>query len=514
MGANGPKRRTASNGRACGGCGAVLAWDNTGNLCSSCVREQRDQLRTSPAHLPDEFWDTDDFKAAFRAQDIGKVLKVYRNHPRHRQLYGRAISQSTLGRWLNLEQSKISRLEGGGPEQNANIVREYATKLNIPQRLLWILPEGESFFTIQNRVQAEYGPGIASSGLSALLGWDMRDEAKRRTFLTQAAGMVGAVLTLTDDPLGISGQRSTSSKSLSFDLETLEGLEQTTLGLRRAYRSAGALSLLGASHGTLNLLTEMMPYAGRHQNRLVTAIGQTAGLIGVMLTLDLNDFDAGGYYLSIATRAAKQANNDELLAFILGAYAFHAAYDTKSDSGGGRDYADAALVVANRGISPTTHSWLSAVASEMYATEKDELACRQLLDSAAAHLEAADPNEPWAGIGVFNADKLSAYVGGDLMRLGRYPEAQQHLHTALDRLDESLLKHRCTAYVDLAEAYAANNQVDEATEYAKNALTIVGGTRHAMSLQRIEKLYRRVRAANQGAGEQLGEMLIELRATW
>lgn len=514
MGARGPKRRTASGGRACGGCGSALAWDNTGHLCSSCLREQRDQLRTPPSHLPDEFWETDDFRAAFKAQHIGKVLKAYRNHPRHRQIYGRALSQSTLGRWLNLEQSKISRIEGGGPESNAEIVREYAQKLHIPQRLLWMLPKGESFFTIQNRIRETQGPGIDPSGLTALLGWDMRDDTKRRTFLTQAAGMVGTVLALTDDPLEISSRRAVSSKSLSFDKETLEGLEQTTLGLRRAYRSAGALSLLGASHGTLNLLTEMMPYAGRHQSRLVTAVGQTAGLIGVMLTLDLNDFDAGGHYLSIATRAAKQANNDELLAFILGAYAFHAAYSPETDADGGREYADAALTIAKRGISPVTHGWLSAVASEMYATGKNELACRRLLDDAAKHLDAADPSEPWAGIGVFNAEKLAAYVGGDLMRLGRYSEAQQHLHDALDRLDGSLVKHRGTAYVDLAEAYAANGQAEEAVGYARNALTIVNDTRHAMSLKRIEKLYRSVRATDQNASEQLGEMLIELRATW
>jgi tetratricopeptide (TPR) repeat protein len=258
----------------------------------------------------------------------------------------------------------------------------------------------------------------------------------------------------------------------------------------------------------------MMPYAGRHQSRLVTALGQTAGLIGVMLTLDLNDFDAGEHYLSIAARAAKQAKNDELLAFILGAHAFHAAYNPKTDPVGGREYADAALAIAKRGISPVTHGWLSAVASEMYATEKDEVATRRLLDSAAKHLEGADPNEPWTGIGVFNAEKLSAYVGGDLMRLGRYSEAQQALHDALDKLDESLTKHRGTAYVDLAEAYVANGQVDEAAGYAANALTIVTNTRHAVTLQRIEKLYRSVRTIDDKSSERLRQMLIELKATW
>ncbi len=87
------------------------------------------------------------------------------------------------------------------------------------------------------------------------LGWDMRDHSTRRTFFTQAASTIGTVLTL------VSGNNGTqiSPSQLSFDMETLEGLEQTTLGLRRAYRSAGALSLLDASHGTLNLLTEMLP---------------------------------------------------------------------------------------------------------------------------------------------------------------------------------------------------------------------------------------------------------------
>jgi tetratricopeptide (TPR) repeat protein len=442
------------------------------------------------------------------------VLKVYRNHPRHRQIFGKALNQSTLGRWLGLEQSQVSKIENSPePEWNTKIVAGYVRALHIPQRMLWFDLPGESRHRSEQNGKEQVSDA-GSSGLSTLLGWDMRDEAKRRTFLTQAAGMVGTVLALTDDPLGISSRNAATSKSLSFDLETLEGLEQTTLGLRRAYRSAGALSLLGASHGTLNLLTDMMPYAGRHQSRLVTALGQTAGLIGIMLTLDLNDFDAGEHYLAIAARAAKQANNDELLAFTLGAHAFHAAYNPKTDPTGGREYADAALAIAKRGISPVTHGWLSAVASEMYATEKDEVACRRLLDNAAKHLEAADHDEPWTGVGVFNAEKLSAYVGGDLMRLGRYSEAQQTLHDALDQLDESLVKHRCTAYVDLAEAYVANGQVDEAAGYAADALMIVTNTRHAASLQRIEKLYRSVRAIDDKSSEPLRGMLIELKATW
>ena len=336
------------------------------------------------------------------------------------------------------------------------------------------------------------------------LGWDMQDHTKRRTFFTQAATTVGTVLAIVS-----SRHADTGPSRLGFDTETLEGLEQTTLGLRRAYRSAGALSLLGASHGTLNLLTEMLPTAGQYEDRLVTAIGQTASLIGVMLTLDLDDFMAGERYLSLAARAGKQAGNNELLAFSLGARAFHAAYS--GDPSGGREYADSALKIAARRSSPIMKAWLSAVASEMYALEHDEHTCRKLLDAASDHLEASDDDEPWSGVGVFNAEKLSAYVGGDLMRLGRYREAQQVLHEALDKLDDSLVKHRCTAYIDLAEAYAADGKLDEATHCASNALTLVAITRHSASLRRIEKLYRHIRATDSHAGDLLGDKLIELK---
>lgn len=203
------------------------------------------------------------------------------------------------------------------------------------------------------------------------LEWDMWDQTKRRNFLVQAAGTVTTILGILGRSLDNSPARAGASysKAIGLDTETLEGLEQTTLGLRRAYRSTGALSLLGPSHGTLNLLTAVVPRSGKYQDRVVTAIGQTAALIGVMLSLDLGDFEAGKRYLAVAARAAQQARNNDLLAFTLGAQAFQSAYG--GDPVTGRDYADSALNVAGRGVSPVTHGWLSAVASEMHATDNN-----------------------------------------------------------------------------------------------------------------------------------------------
>lgn len=136
--------------RHCAGCSAPLAADNTSQLCSQCHREQRDQLRTPPAHLPDEFWATDDFRAAFESQHIGRVFKVYRNHPRHLKLYGKALNQELLGRWLGLTQAQVSKLENGRPEQNLETLHNYVKILNVPQHLLWFDLPGQSRISVQS----------------------------------------------------------------------------------------------------------------------------------------------------------------------------------------------------------------------------------------------------------------------------------------------------------------------------------------------------------------------------
>jgi hypothetical protein len=125
----------------------VLAEDNTARLCSKCHREQRDQLRTPPAQLRNEFFETDEFRAAFESQHIGKVFKAYRNHRRHLQLFGKALNQELLGRWLGLTQAQVSKLENGKPEQNLEALRNYTRILHLPQHMLWFDFPGQTRLT-------------------------------------------------------------------------------------------------------------------------------------------------------------------------------------------------------------------------------------------------------------------------------------------------------------------------------------------------------------------------------
>jgi hypothetical protein len=296
------------------------------------------------------------------------------------------------------------------------------------------------------------------------------------------------------------------------DAEAVEGLTYLMLGYRRVYRSAAAASLLAPVCGTLTLLSELAPGAGRYRDKVVSLIGQAASLAGTIFMLDLGDFAAARRYLATGAQAAQQSGDIELMAITLSCRAFHSTYS--GDPGTGLAFATGALDLAKRGIHPRTHGWVAAVASEMHATlgPHEERACMRALETAGKKIAEPMPPQPWEGIGSFDRSKLTAYRGGDLMRLGRYAEAQAELRSALDQLDTALIKHRCTAHIDLAEAYARDNKPDRSAVHAAQALEIITSTRHASSLRRVEAIYAAVKLKGGAEARNLGSRLLEFKA--
>lgn len=272
MSAQGPQQRLAAPGRRCQGCGTPLAADNTARLCSRCHREQRDQLRTPPVQLRNEFFETDEFRAAFESQHIGKVFKSYRNHPRHQKLFGKALNQELLGRWLGLNQAQVSKLENGKPEQNLETLRNYARILHLPQHLLWF------DFPGQSRLAARRANG--SNGDSN------RDEpADGDSRLIVSTGM---------DTLELL-QRVRQS---SVDSSTIDALDITVEQLCCDYPSADARELVTTGKEWLGKITGLL---GNHltlaQHRdILNNAGLLALLVGCL------EYDVGGVRSAEATR--------------------------------------------------------------------------------------------------------------------------------------------------------------------------------------------------------------------
>jgi tetratricopeptide (TPR) repeat protein len=269
MGTVGTQQDTSGGGgRRCGGCGTPLAADNNARLCGPCSRDQRDQLRTPPARLRTDFFDTDEFHAAFESEDIGRVFKAYRNHPHHLNTIGSPINQELLARWLGISQGLLSKLESGKKkEEYVPTLRQYAKKLHLPQHLLWFKLEAGQRWTIVPRGSAE----------SSIASVDGADSARSDDLLIAATGMDTVELI----------QRLRSS---SINPATIDALDITVEQLCCDYPHSDARELMATSKGWLTKVTELLDNRltlSQHRDILHNA-GMLALLVGC-LEYDLGD---------------------------------------------------------------------------------------------------------------------------------------------------------------------------------------------------------------------------------
>jgi DNA-binding XRE family transcriptional regulator len=264
-----PEQGARGGGRRCAACGQPVAADNTARLCSRCHREQRDQLRTPPAQLRNEFFETDEFRSAFNSEQIGKIFKAYRNHPRYLQLFGKALNQELLGRWLGLTQAQVSKLENGRPEQNLETLRNYARILHLPLHLLWFDLPGQSRLTTPR--------ATSSNGLTVPR---VRDDV-----LIAATGM---------DTLELL-QRVRAS---AIDQSTLDALNITVEQLCCDYAHADARELVDTGKQWLGRVTQLL------ENRITLAqhrdILNNAGMLALLV--GCLEYDLGDSAAAEATR--------------------------------------------------------------------------------------------------------------------------------------------------------------------------------------------------------------------
>jgi tetratricopeptide (TPR) repeat protein len=357
----------------------------------------------------------------------------------------------------------------------------------------------------------ELASGPACGPVSSLLpkmgseGGD--DPVRRREFGASAAV---SAMSLLDVMHGHSAELPERvAQGSRVDGEAAAGMANVVLGYRQIYQSAGAAALLDPVCGTLRLLAELAPGAGVYRDLIVSLIGQAGSLAATMLMLDQGEYAAALRYLALAARAAQQCGDDELLSITMAARAFHSAYS--GDPVDGLAFAREAVSVAS-GSHPRTRGWVLAVESEMHATVGDEAGYRRSIEAAQGEVTAFMPDRQWKGIGAFSEAKLTAYRGAGLMRLRRYGQAQAVLLDALTRLDPVQAKHRTTAHVDLADAYARDRKPDEAAHHAVSALDIIATTRHAESMKRVAGLYEAIRPTGVAGARELGSRLLAVRA--
>lgn len=470
-----------SAGRRCAGCGAALAADNTARLCRGCHSEQRDQLRTPPAQLRNEFFETDDFRAAFESQHIGKILKAYRNHPRHRKLFGKVLSQELLGRWLGLTQAQVSRIENGKPEQNLHTLRNFARILHLPQHLLWFdLPGRSRLWAPRSGANGASGPTLRDDILVAATGMDTVELLRRVRS--------SAVNSATVDALNITVDQ------LCCDYSSVDARELITIG--RAWLSR-VTELLG-SHLTLS----------QHRDVLNNA-GMLALLVGCL------EYDIGNAKAAEATRrmALELGTESEDLEVVGWAHEMLAWFHLTN--GNHRAVVPAAetgiRAAKTRSVSVQLHGQQAKAYARMGMPEK----VYEAMEKGSALLaDLPYPDRPDHHF-VVDPDKWDFYAMDTYRIVGADQLARRNADEVLRRSVNSegvvvAPMRQAEAQLTLAVIAAREGDVDEASSLGMAALREGRQSRPSL-LMVAGELERELEANGHGAGADFRHLLADVR---
>jgi tetratricopeptide (TPR) repeat protein len=342
----------------------------------------------------------------------------------------------------------------------------------------------------------------------------------RRQALGQVAALAGALL-LRQRTGALQGLARVAGDEASqrvahvlqrpsrVDAVTVADMEAVTAAYRRSYRQLSVRTLLPQAEGQAELVRELLGGSMKAalRDRLTATAGEATALVGVMLLMDLYQFEAAWAKLTDALDAAREAKARELEAFVLGCMAFNAGYTGRRVEA--IDLVTLARRLAAEGDGTTTRGWLAAVEGELRARSGNTRGCLAALEAAERALKTSTPDS-WVGIGAFDAAKLKGYYGLCYLQLRRPDEAVRELTGALDALDPALRKHRCTALADLATAMIDLGEVEEGCRRAGQALNLAIELRHAVSVDRIRDLDQRLAPwPDAGAVRAFREQLVE-----
>lgn len=401
------------------------------------------------------------------------------------------LSQRELARRSGYTREYVSMAERPGNIPSRDLIRALDAALGADGALLALREQAKG----EQRSLREGKSGGPNPDASA------PDDMPRRTFVL--AGLAN----------GLFLRRGEIQESASVAAMLASQLQMVATVYRSAYNSVPARQLLGAAREHFNLVLSLRPgdQPSHIRKQLLTTAGEMAALAMPVLGLNLGRWTEAGEYLEIGFRAAREAENVDLESIIWACRAFHAAYGM-GDLASARDFADEAIAMGQAGATAVTRAWAAAVSSERYADLGDTATSLQRLDQARVELSQGD-GRAWSGMGTFDETKIVAYEGGNYSRLKRHRDAVRVLDVALGRLDNAMLRHRCTAFIDRAEAQASGGDLEAACADAQSALALAVETQHVDTVWRAKKLGRSTLSHGGAAARQLWQDVLVAQST-
>jgi tetratricopeptide (TPR) repeat protein len=464
-------------------CGARLAADQRGPLCSACQRRPAAGV-IGPPSVPADFWLTGPMPAALATRHLGTIIRAYRSHPWH----GRPVSQATVATWASTDQAQVSRIESGPPVHDLRRLAHWSRTLRIPPRLLWFEPPSSTDHVTDAE---EVSPTrrrdvIAFSGLA--LASPAIDGLERELDLIH----------LTLDRGTTSEERTTRLERTASDLG-VQAVEEAPDVINPALR---------AMRTVRGLLEERQPT--RQQVRLVRVTAMLSTVVGEIL-FQTGNFSKAREWYQTAGHAAADIGDRNLMDIALAGQAYLPTY---SNDPRGALALLAPRLEANPIPSPAV-AWLWGFTARAHAALGDLTAFQRSIQNAHEAL-ARSPAE-LVGPGIFSRQpaNLLFYEATGAVALSQSGPAL----SAADRAAAHLTHgdtDRILVRLEMARALAQSGEVPEACRVATDALMQPGfyhdvgvrayATKFDVMIRGIQspetREWRQVLAASHGASKQ------------
>jgi transcriptional regulator with XRE-family HTH domain len=290
--------------------------------------------------------------------------------------------------------------------------------------------------------------------------------------LTSRRTMLGLLDPAATDPAG-------HARAATATITDLEQLAQRYKALHATANPATLLTPVAAHIRMATAALSRNNNTASDQRRLLRNLTVVATLAGRMAYEDLGDAASGRAHYSVALDSAREADDDQAAATVLGhtAQLAHA----KGMTTAAMDHLDAALAHAQR--APAGAPWLASIRATIHADSGNHTA-------AVDALHRAEPTtSPPATRALLPFDycpaHLAAAAGHVHLQAGHHTAARAALADALDQLPPIARRARILALTDLAMTELHAGNLPDACRHAITAADLLNRTTYATGATRL-----------------------------
>ncbi|GGZ25593.1 hypothetical protein GCM10010387_18930 [Streptomyces inusitatus] len=373
-----------------------------------------------------------------REQSIGALLRELRqNAGRTQQEQADELNRLT-GRYVDRHQvSDWERCVIPGPYWRGQLAESFG----VPTSLL-----GRAAATTRRLRRVER---------LSLRDGDTEGPVDRRKFLGTAAITAGSVA----EPWG---RLAAALSGGAVDEALARQLTDATAALYLDEEHVPAALLSARLAGHVDMITAVIPRAGRHRKELIIAAGETAALAG-WAAWDQGDRDAASHYYRAVRKAAREAGHPplETLAMAYGSYGMNDPVRAA------RLLREAQEMVKGPGYA-TALAWTAAREAEEHARTGESGDAVRALDRARLAYEYAVPEREQSWVRFLRPARLDSMAVSTYTRLG-HPEAARQADESLSRLGDGQPKISIAVLCDAAMAHVKVGDVERGVWAARRA---------------------------------------------